>query len=79
MVSNESTANNDDMPSNVESIYGRQANELDGGFQSLGDVSTSVATGNVAVRHGTAANSPHPSQAAATAASAALHGTLQDN
>jgi len=79
MVSNESTAKNNDMLSSLESTYGRQANEPDGGFQSLDDVSTSVATGNAAVRHGTAADSPHPSQAAATAASAALHGPPQDN
>ena len=79
MVSDESTANNDDMLSSVESIYGRQANELDRGFQSLGGVSISVATGNGAVRHGTGAGTPHPSQAATTAASVALHGTLQDN
>ena len=67
------------MLSSVESIYVRQANELDVGFRSFGDVSISVDAGNVAVRHGTGAGTPHPSQAAATAASVALHGTLQDN
>jgi hypothetical protein len=79
MVSDESTANDDDMLSSVESIYGRQANELDRSFQSLDGVSISVATGNGAMHHGTGDGTPHPSQAAATAASVALHGTLQDN
>ena len=73
MVSDESTANDDDRLSIIEPIYCRQANEPDHDFQSLGGVSVSVATGNVTVWHST----QYPSQAAAT--SVALHGTLQDN
>jgi len=79
MVSDESTVNDNDMLSSVESIYVRQANELDVGFRSLGNVSISVDSGNVAVRHGTGAGTPHPSQAPATAAFAALHEALQDH
>ena len=75
MVSDESTANDDDRLSSIESIDCRQANEPDHGFQSLGGVSVSVDTGNVTVWHGT----QYPSQAAATATSVALPGTLQDN
>ena len=75
MVSDESTANDDDRLSSIKSIYCRQANEPDHDFQSLGGVSVSVATGNVTVWHST----QYPSQAAATATSVALHGTLQDN
>ena len=75
MVSDESTANDDDRLSSIEPIDCRQANEPDHGFQSLGGVSVSVATGNVTVWHST----QYPSQAAATATSVALHGTRQDN